>query len=83
MKKPDFNKGWAVFVHWKGWKNTASACKKAWHATIHWAGWNILFGLPVSFVLLLSVVCAAGLIWVFAKEMETQLAAYFLYPLSA
>ncbi len=74
MKKPGFN---------KGWKNTASACKKAWHATIHWAGWRILFGLPIPLVLLLSVACAAGLIWVFAKGMEAQLVAYLLYPLSA
>ena len=83
MKKPDFNKGWEAFIHWKGWKNTASACKKAWHVTIHWAGWNILFRLPVPLVLMLSVACAAGLIWVFAKGMETHLAAYLLYPLSA
>ena len=83
MKKPDFKKSWAAFVHWEGWKKTASACKKAWHATIHWAGWRNLFGLPVSIVLLLSIACAAGLIWVFAKGMETQLTAYFLYPLSA
>jgi len=83
MKKPDFKKGWAAFVHWKGWKNTASACKKAWHATKHWALWRSLFALPVSLVLLLSVICAAGLVWVFARGMETQLAAYFLYPLSA
>lgn len=83
MKKPDFNKGWAAFVHWKGWKVTASACKKAWNATIHWKLWRILFGLPVSLVLLLSAACVAGLVWVFSKGMETQLAAYFLYPLSA
>ena len=68
MKKPDFNKGWAAFVHWKGWKNTASAFKKAWHATIHWAGWNILFGLPFFLVLLLGIACAGGLIWVFVHN---------------
>ena len=83
MKKPDFKKGWEAFLQWKGWQAAASACKKAWYVTIHWAGWNILFGLPVSLVLLLSVVSAAGLVWVFARGMETQLAAYFLYPLSA
>ena len=83
MKKPDFKNGWAAFVHWKGWKNTASACKKAWNATIHWRGWRTLFGLPFSLVLLLSVICAAGLVWVFAKGMETRPAAYLLYPLSA
>lgn len=83
MKKPDFKKGWEAFLQWKAWKITASACKKAWHVTIHWAGWRILFGLPFPLVLLLTIVCTAGLIWVFAKGMETQLTAYFLYPLSA
>lgn len=83
MKNPDFNKGWKAFLRWKGWQATASACKKVWHITIHWTGWRILFGLPVSLILLLSVVCAAGLVWVFAKGMETQLTAYFLYTLSA
>ena len=83
MKKSDFNKGWAAFVHWKGWKNTASACKKAWHATIHWAGWNILFGLPFPLVLLLSIACAGGLIWVFVHNRTEWIPAYFLYTLSA
>ena len=83
MKKPDFKKGWEAFLQWKAWKITASACQKAWHVTIHWAGWRILFGLPFPLVLLLTIVCTAGLIWVFAKGMETPLTAYFLYPLSA
>ena len=83
MKKPDFKNGWEVFVHWQGWRAIAAACKKAWNATIHWKCWRTLFGLPVSLVLLLSVICAAGLVWVFAKGMETQPAAYLLYPLSA
>ena len=83
MKKPDFKKGWEAFLQWKAWKITASACQKAWHVTIHWAGWRILFGLPFPLVLLLTIVCTAGLIGVFAKGMETQLTAYFLYPLSA
>ena len=83
MKKPDFKKGWEAFLQWKAWKITASACQKAWHVTIHWTGWRILFGLPVPLVLLLNIVCAAGLIWVFAKGVETQPAAYLLYPLSA
>jgi len=83
MKKPDIKKGWESFVHWEGWKMAASACKKAWHVTIRWTLWRILFGIPFSLVLLLSIACAAGLVWVFARGMETQLAAYFLYPLSA
>ena len=83
MKKPDFKKGWAAVVHWKGWKHTASACKKAWYATIRWAGWNILFGLPVFLVLLLSIACAGGLIWVFVHSRTEWIPAYFLYALSA
>ena len=83
MKKPDFKKGWEAFLGWKGWQAAASACKKAWRVTIHWSGWRTLFGLPFPLVLLLSIVCAAGLIWVFARKMETHLMAYFLYPLSA
>ena len=83
MKKPDFKKGWEAFLRWKGWKMAASACKKAWHVTIHWAGWRILFGLPFSIVLLLSIVCAAGLIWVFVHNRMEWIPAYFLYALSA
>ena len=83
MKKPDMKKGWDAFLRWKGWKATACFCVKGWNGMVRWPGWKILFGLPVSLVLLLSIVCSAGLIWVFAKGMETQLAAYFLYPLSA
>jgi len=83
MKKPDFHKGWAAFVHWKGWKNTASACKNAWHATIHWAGWKTLFGLPMLCLTVLSIGCAVGLVWVFTAGLENGPAGYCLYPLSA
>lgn len=94
MKTPDFKKGWASFLGWKGWKATAvfcvrlwrataSFCVQCWDATRHWSGWARLFGLPFSLILLLSIACAAGLVWVFAKGMETQLTAYLLYPLSA
>ena len=83
MKKPDFKKGWEAFLQWKAWKITASACQKAWHVTIHWAGWNILFALPFFLVLLLSIACAAGLIWVFAQNRMEWIPAYFLYALSA
>ena len=34
-------------------------------------------------VLLLSAACAGGLIWVFAKGLETWVPAYFLYAASA
>ena len=83
MKKQDFKKGWDTFLEWKGWKMAASACKKAWHVTIHWAGWRILFGLPFSVVLPLSIACAAGLVWVFAHNRMEWIPAYVLYALSA
>ena len=83
MKKPDFKKGWEAFLQWKAWKITASACQKAWHVTIHWAGWRILFGLPFPLVLLLSIACAGGLIWVFVHNRTEWIPAYFLYALSS
>ena len=83
MKKPDFKNSWAALVRWKGWKTAASFCGKLWSSTVRWAGWRVLFGLPVPAVLVLSIFCGAGLVWVFAKGLETQLAAYCLYPLSA
>ena len=83
MKKTDFKKGWESFVHWKGWKATAAACGKAWQAAMHWAGWKVVFGLPFSLVLLLSIACGGGLLWVFASGLEASVPAYGLYPLSA
>ena len=80
--KFDFRKYWDSFVHWKGWKAIASFFKKAWHSTISWTLWKKLFCLPFLLVLLLSVLCAVGLIWVFVTGRETWVPAYFLYALS-
>ena len=82
MKKFDFQKYWDGFLHWKGWKATASFCTKAWRKTIFWSGWRILFALPFPLVLLLSIACCAGLVWVFVKDLEAWVPAYFLYALS-
>ena len=82
MKKFDFQKYWDGFLHWKGWKATASFCTKAWRKTFFWSGWRILFALPFPLVLLLSITCCAGLVWVFVKDLETWVPAYFLYALS-
>ena len=57
--KFDFRKYWDTFVHWKGWKATASFFEKAWYSTISWTLWKKLFCLPFLLVLLLSVLCAA------------------------
>lgn len=83
MKKFDFLKYWTGFLHWKGWKATASLCTKAWHSTVSWSGWRFLFALPFPLVLLLSVACCIGLVWVFVNGLETWVPAYFLYALSA
>lgn len=80
--KFDFRKYWDSFVHWKGWKATASFFEKAWYSTISWRLWKKLFCLPFLLVLLLSVLCAVGLIWVFVTGRETWVPAYFLYALS-
>ena len=80
--KFDFRKYWDSFVHWKGWKATASFFEKAWYSTISWTLWKKLFCLPFLLVLLLSVLCAVGLIWVFVNGRETWVPAYFLYALS-
>ena len=82
MKKPDFKKGWEAFLRWKGWKATASFCVKGWNRTVHWTGWKMIFGLPFGWILVISLVCAAGLVWVFTQGLETQLPGYLLYPVS-
>lgn len=83
MKNIDFLKYWTGFLHWKGWKVTASFCTKAWKKTVSWSGWSFLFALPFPLVLLLSIACCIGLVWVFVKGLETWVPAYFLYALSA
>jgi len=83
MKKFDYHKYWAVFVHWKGWKTMASHCGKAWRNTASWQGWKVLFGLPYPLILLLSAGCAIGLVWIFLQGLENWVPAYFLYVLSA
>ncbi len=83
MKKMDFGSWWHAFLHWKGWKTFAGLCVKAWRSTVGWKGWKILFGLPPVPVLILSLACGVGLVWVFSKGLETWMPAYFLYALSA
>ena len=94
MMTPDFKKGWESFLGWKGWKATARFCVKGWNATasfcvlcwnstLHWSGWRVLFGLPLGWLLALSIGCAGGLVWVFVRGLEKQLPGYCLYPLAA
>lgn len=83
MKKFDFGKYWAAFIHWKGWNVTASLFGRAWHSMSSWPLWRKLFCLPFLPVLFLSVLCSVGLIWVFINGLETWVPAYFLYAMSA
>ena len=80
MKKPDFKKAWGTFLQWKGWKMTASFWITLWRRIVSWTGWKVLFGLPFGWILALSLVCTAGLVWVFTQGLETQLPGYLLYP---
>jgi len=61
----------------------ASFGAKAWRSIISWPGWKKIFTLPINLVLLLSITCAAGLVWVFRNGLETWVPSYFLYALSA
>lgn len=83
MKKPDFKKGWRSLLHWKGWKATASFWVRFWNNLLHWSGWKVLFGLPLGWLLVLSVGCTVGLLWVFTHGRMEWIPAYFLYALSA
>lgn len=83
MKKTGFLKYWTGFLHWKGWRAAASFFAKVWNSIASWTYWKLLFALPCPLVLLVSVGCAIGLVWVFLKGLEASVPAYFLYALSA
>ena len=83
MKRIDFQKYWNAFTHWRGWPVTAGFFIKLWRCVISWPYWKKLFGVPIPLLLIMSAGCGAGLVWVFARGMETELPAYFLYPVSA
>lgn len=83
MEKFDFRKYWDPFVNWRGWQIIASLCATAWRKTVSWSGWRLLFSLPFPLVLLLSIACGVGLVWVFANALEAWVPSYFLYALSA
>ena len=57
--------------------------RKGWNAFLAWKGWKIAFCLPFPLILILSIGCTAGLIWIFVRGLETWMPAYYLYALSA
>ena len=83
MKKPQWHAYWNAFFRWKGWKAAAAFFASLWRGTLAWQGWRILFCLPFLPVLLLSIGCGAGLVWVFGQGLEMTVPAYLLYALSA
>lgn len=66
---------WTQFIHWKGW----AACKHGWQAFLHWKVWQ----LHPLLTLLLTLVSAWALVWVFAEGNEMRWFAYPIYTLSA
>ena len=83
MRDFDFRRYWNNCIHWTGWKTFGSICAKIWKVTVHWKGWERLFFLPFSVSFILFIACAAGLIWVFLKQMEQHPFAYGLFAISA
>ena len=82
--------GWTAWLKWKGWKAigswsgwTAWFHWKGWKAIGQWRGWKKLFLLHPALILLLTVLSAAGLGWVFLTGQETGWIAYPIYVLSA
>ena len=80
--KNTFSTYWQRILRWHGWRSFGALCSRSWKSVVRWNGWAILFGLPFWSVLILSVLCAAGLIWIFTHGAEKHLFAYLIYPLS-
>lgn len=83
MKDFTFLKYWKDLLHWKGWRAAAAFFARVGNTIVSWTIWQKLFALPFPLVLLMSALCATGLIWVFVNSLETWIPAYFLYILSA
>lgn len=83
MDKLGFKTCWQRFLHWKGWKQFAGFWIRLWKGMRNWTGWKRVFGIPVLLVLLLSVLCGAGLVYVFTQGLEQWFPAYLLYAVSA
>ena len=83
MKNTDLNRYWNAFLHWKGWKLFREGCGKTWRAVAGWRFWEKIFSPPFAVVVLLSIGCGAGLVWVFLNAMEQSIPACLLYALSA
>ncbi len=75
-----WKKFWKAFLRWPGW--TAWLSWQGWQKIGSWRGWGkLLYPHPVLTVFL-TLVSAAGLIWVFWNGYDTHLPAYPIYCLS-
>ncbi len=83
MRKLDWTRFRNAFLRWKGWYAIPDFCRNVWQMICHWKGWKSVFCLPLPLVLLLGILCAAAMIWIFARGFEQWVPAYFLYALSA
>ncbi len=76
-----WKKAWTVFLHWPGW--TRWLKWPVWGRIGAWSGWqNLLYPHP-ALTILITVVSAIGLIWVFTNGYNLHILAYPVYCLSA
>ena len=69
--------GWVAWLKWEGWKKIGHW--KGWTAWLKWQGWKkVLFPHPVL-VIVLTLLSAAGLVWVFMTGRDTSLISIPLY----
>ncbi len=75
---------WLKFLAWKGWAACASGCRRfvRWPGWNRFAGWKLWHPHPVL-TLLLCLLSAAALVWIFASGREECFPAYPVYVLSA
>lgn len=71
MKTPDFRTGWMKFIRWHGWGDF-----------LRWEGWAKLLFPPAPLVVLLALLSAAGLVWVFTCGMSQHPLGYAIYCLA-
>ena len=57
--------------------------REHWNRFLHWRGWKKIFPFPVWADVLMFAAFGAGLIWIFANNLEMWWPSYILYALSA
>lgn len=80
MNKETWRMLWRRFIHWPGW--TAWLKWSGWKAMAAWQGWKKMFVIPLAIVIPLTLLSAAGLVWIFLTGREESFIAYLTYVLS-